>query len=272
MIRLDSELVMRRLAPGRERAKEYIKSGKVSVNGVVQLKPSFEVLEDDAIICTAEEKYVGRGGLKLEKAMKFFDLSLSDAVCVDLGASTGGFTDCMLQNGAKKVYSIDVGHGQLAKKLIDDSRVVNIEGVNVKDVTPDTIGGVTPDFVCADLSFISARYPAHAAYRLLGAGGRAVMLIKPQFEAGQHNISKGGIVKDKEVHKSVLSDTVNYISGIGFSVRSITFSPIRGGDGNIEYLALVVKESVSSAVLDYRQIVSDAFGSVKSDKEKSVKL
>lgn len=272
MIRLDSELVMRRLAPGRERAKEYIKSGKVSVNGVVQLKPSFEVLEDDAIICTAEEKYVGRGGLKLEKAMKFFDLSLSDAVCVDLGASTGGFTDCMLQNGAKKVYSIDVGHGQLAKKLIDDSRVVNIEGVNVKDVTPDTIGGVTPDFVCADLSFISVRYAAHAAYRLLGAGGRAVMLIKPQFEAGQHNISKGGIVKDKEVHKSVLSDTVNYISGIGFSVRSITFSPIRGGDGNIEYLALVVKESVSSAVLDYRQIVSDAFGSVKSDKEKSVKL
>ena len=241
MIRLDSELVMRRLAPGRERAKEYIKSGKVSVNGVVQLKPSFEVFEDDAIICTAEEKYVGRGGLKLEKAMKFFDLSLSDAVCVDLGASTGGFTDCMLQNGARKVYAIDVGRGQLDWKLRQDPRVVCMEKTNIRYVVPEDIGEPV-DFSSIDVSFISLTKVLEPIRNYLKPDGEIVALIKPQFEAGRDKVGKKGVVRE----------VADYAQNIGFGIMALDYSPIRGPEGNIEYL-IHLKKGTDSAISDIEE-------------------
>lgn len=260
MPRLDAELVARGIAASREKGKGYIKDGKILVNGKVETKPSAEVAESDIIVYTGEaEKYVGRGGLKLEKAISYFNIDLSGLVCLDLGASTGGFTDCMLQNGALKVFAVDVGHGQLADKLVNDSRVVNIEGVNVKDFTLDLIG-MHPDFVCADLSFISVKYAAQAAFQALDCGGKAVFLIKPQFEAGKSALSKGGIVKDKKIHVGILSSVTDAFCQIGFSVCGLTYSPIRGGDGNVEYLAYAVKENtITKKSFDYNAIVSDGF-------------
>ncbi len=260
MQRLDALLVARGIAKSREKAKEYIKSGKIMLNGKIAAKPSIDVSETDAIEYLGEdEKYVGRGGFKLEKALSFFNIDLTDCICVDIGASTGGFTDCMLQNGARKVYAVDVGHGQLAQKLVEDCRVVNIEGVNVKALT-DKIIDKAPDFVCADLSFIPCKYAAEAAHRLLKSGGKAVILIKPQFEAGRAAISKGGIVKDIKAHISVLSTLTDEISSLGFSVLGLTDSPIRGGDGNVEYL--IYLEKTDAAVknsFDYAAIAAQGF-------------
>ncbi len=260
MQRLDALLVARGMAKSREKAKEYIKSGKITINGKPAIKPSIDVSETDVIEYLGEdEKYVGRGGFKLEKALGCFNIDLADDICVDIGASTGGFTDCMLQNGAKKVYAVDVGHGQLAKKLVEDCRVVNIEGINVKALT-DKIIDEAPDFVCADLSFISCKYAAEAAHRLLKSGGKAVILIKPQFEAGRAAISKGGIVKDIKVHISVLSTLTDEISNLGFSVLGLTDSPIRGGDGNVEYLIYLEKADVAvKKAFDYAAIAAKGF-------------
>lgn len=260
MQRLDIELIARGIAPSREKAKQYIQSGKVLVNGKVISKPSYPVGEADIIHYVGEsEKYVGRGGLKLEKAITAFNINISRRICLDLGASTGGFTDCMLQNGASKVYAVDVGHGQLAKKLVDDERVINIEGVNVKDLSDDIIDD-SPDFVSTDLSFISVKYGAEAAFKLMKPGAEAVFLIKPQFEAGKANISKGGIVKDKKVHISVLSSVTDDFCRIGFSVIGLTPSPIKGGDGNIEYLAHCLKaDTITKKSFDYSAIVAQAF-------------
>ncbi len=257
MQRLDTELIKRGIAKSREKAKEYIKSGKIMLNGKTAEKPSIAVGEADAIEYFGEgEKFVGRGGYKLEKALKCFDINVFGCVCVDIGASTGGFTDCMLQNGAKKVYAVDVGHGQLDKILLADERVVNIEGVNVKALT-DKIITEAPDFVCADLSFISCKYAAEAAYRLLKSGGRAVILIKPQFEAGRAAISKGGIVKDIKAHISVLSTVTDELGRLGFSVLGLTDSPIRGGDGNVEYLIYLEKAEVPvKKYFDYAAIAA----------------
>ncbi len=261
MQRLDIELVTRGIAKSRERAQKYIKSGGVYVNGKSVTKPAYDVDIGDSIeYLGKKEKFVGRGGLKLEKAINSFSLNLNGLTCVDLGASTGGFTDCMLLHGAKRVYAVDVGHGQLDEKLAADERVVNLEGINVKEVTQDTIGGETPDFVSADLSFISVKYAATAAAGLLAFGGKAVLLIKPQFEAGQKNISRGGIVKSKSVHMDVLSDIVNAVQKLGFSVKGLTSSPIKGGDGNIEYLIYLIKEDiVCSDFLDIKAIVEQGF-------------
>lgn len=258
--RLDAELVRRGLATGRERAKEYIQSGSVAVNGVPAKKPSETVSECDDIKLVGETmKYVGRGGLKLEGALNAFSIDLHGKICLDIGASTGGFTDCMLQNGAQKVYAVDVGHGQLAEKLKSDSRVVNIEGVNVKDLTSDLISEAI-DFVCADLSFISVRYAADAAKLMLSDGGESVLLIKPQFEAGRRNLSKTGIVRDKKVHADVLESLCGYFRSLGFTVNGVVVSPIKGGDGNIEYLVHLVKSKVfTSDNIDYKAIVSSAF-------------
>lgn len=260
MPRLDIELITRKIAPSREKAKQYIQSGKILVDGKIVTKPSQSADETNSISFIGEsEKYVGRGGLKLEKAIAEFKIDLSHRICLDLGASTGGFTDCMLQNGADKVYAVDVGHGQLAKKLLEDSRVVNLEGVNVKDLSMDMIDDL-PSFASADLSFISLRYGAEAAFKLLTYGAEAVFLIKPQFEAGKANIAKGGIVKDKKVHISVLSSVTDSLCEMGFSVAGLIPSPIRGGHGNIEYLVRCVKaDTITKESFDYSKIVSMAF-------------
>ena len=258
--RLDTALVNRGLANSRERAKEYIQNGFVSVNSKIINKPSANVFDSDEIIIVGEKlKYVGRGGLKMETAINAFDLNLSDKICADLGASTGGFTDCMLLNGAKKVYAIDVGHGQLAQKLVNDSRVVNLEGVNVKDVTSDLLDDEI-DFVSADLSFISCKYAIDAACRLLVDNKEAIILIKPQFEAGKSNIAKGGIVKDKKAHFSVLNDICGYINSKGLALNGLVPSAVRGGDGNVEYLAYIVKQnSFTVKTYDLKSIIDKAF-------------
>ncbi|MBQ8623498.1 MAG: TlyA family RNA methyltransferase [Oscillospiraceae bacterium] len=259
-LRLDAAVVELGLAQSRERAKEYIKKGYVTVNGEVIAKPSAAVLESDEIKLIGETlKYVGRGGLKMEAAVNAFNLDLNGKTCVDLGASTGGFTDCMLKNGAKKVYAIDVGHGQLDKRLVNDPKVVNLEGVNVKNVTHETVEQHV-DFVSADLSFISCKFAIDAAARLLNDNGNAVILIKPQFEAGKSNISKGGIVKDKKVHISVLNDVCGYIQAVGFKLQELVPSSIKGGDGNIEYLAHIVNQiNFTQKTFDFKSIVDTAF-------------
>ena len=205
-------------------------------------KPSLEVSESDTITyCGEAEKYVGRGGLKLDGAIERFNIDLGGLVCADLGASTGGFTDCMLAHGAKLVYAIDVGHDQLDRKLVDDPRVVNIEGVNVKDVTRDTVDNSTIDFVCADLSFISVRYAVYAAQRLLDNGAKAVLLIKPQFEAGREKVGKKGVVRDSSVHREVIEMIVEYVRTQSLGILGLDFSPIKGPEGNIEYLIYLDK-------------------------------
>ena len=249
--RLDYELVRRGLAQSRERAKEYIGRGIVEVNGAAADKPSLSVSENDEIAINGQTlKYVGRGGLKLEGALKTFKIDVRGKICLDIGASTGGFTDCLLQSGASKVYAVDVGHGQLAEKLLNDPRVVSREGVNVKDFTPDMLPE-RPDFVCADLSFISCKFAASAAAEILAAGCEAVLLIKPQFETGRQHISKGGIVKDKKVHAKIIEELCGFFSSLNFEVKGVIPSPIKGGDGNAEYLAYLVKhDSFTPSFID----------------------
>lgn len=260
--RLDFELVRRGIATGRERAKEYIKSGLVLVNGKPITKAGAVVSDSDDIVFTGESlKYVGRGGLKLEGAIESFSLDLDGMVCCDIGASTGGFTDCMLQNGADKVYAVDVGHGQLAQKLVDDTRVVNLEGLNVKDLTCDTLG-CEVDFVASDLSFISCRYAIEAASRILKDSGQAVILIKPQFEVGKSGISKGGIVKDRKQHILAITALLEGLADSDMKPVNLNHSPIKGGDGNIEYLILLVKsDGFTHKSFDIKSIVDDAFAS-----------
>ncbi len=259
MPRLDYYLTSNGCFSSRERAKEAIKKGEISVNGEVCCKPALEVSYADSIdFLGTKLKYVGRGGLKLEAAINAFKINLTGLTCADLGASTGGFTDCMLQNGVNKVYAIDVGHGQLTEKLLNDNRVVNIEGVNVKDVTIATVEG-TVDFVTADLSFISVRFAISAANKILKEYGKAVFLIKPQFEAGREAIGKGGIVKDKSAHVKVLEDIYGYLVSIGFGVAGLIPSPIKGGDGNVEYLVYCEKEYENRLKPDFSEIVRKAF-------------
>lgn len=262
--RLDFELVRRGIATGRERAKEYIKSGLVLVNGKAVTKAGAVISDADDILFTGESlKYVGRGGLKLEGAIKSFSLDLNGMVCCDIGASTGGFTDCMLQNGADNVYAVDVGHGQLAQKLIDDTRVVNLEGLNVKDLTCDTLVSEV-DFVASDLSFISCKYAIEAASRILKDGGQAVILIKPQFEVGKSGISKGGIVKDKKQHVLAITSLLESLADSDMKPNMLIPSPIKGGDGNIEYLILLVKSiNFTHKSFDIKSIVDAAFASAK---------
>ncbi|MCD8108091.1 MAG: TlyA family RNA methyltransferase [Oscillospiraceae bacterium] len=259
MPRLDHYLTSNGYFSSRERAKESIKNGEITVNGRVCTKPAFDVSDSERVdFIGTQLKYVGRGGLKLEAAINTFDINLSGLTCVDLGASTGGFTDCMLQYGAKKVYSIDVGHGQLAEKLLLDSKVINIEGTNVKEVSLETTGEAV-DFVTADLSFISVRFAISAAVKILSENGKAVFLIKPQFEAGQASIGKGGIVKDKSAHVKVLKDIYSFLISNGFQVAGIIPSPIKGGDGNIEYLAYCTRNSECIYIPNFDEIVNIAF-------------
>lgn len=259
MARLDARLVALEIAQSRERAKQMIKSGGVFVNGKPELKPSAEVTEYDEIESKTEDlQYVGRGALKLEKASIEFGINFAGAVCLDIGASTGGFTDYMLKNGASKVWAVDVGHGQLAEALKKDSRVINAEGTDIRNVTADLLGGQA-DFISADVSFISLKKILPKIYELLKPGGCAAVLIKPQFEAGRKNIGKRGIVKDKKVHINILEDIDEFAASIGFFPERYTYSPVKGGNGNIEYLAKLVKSDRSRTAHDFRNLAEEAF-------------
>ena len=240
--RLDVLLVKRNLAESREKAKAVIMSGIVYVDGQKEDKAGAS-FEDSVNIEVRGNTlpYVGRGGLKLEKAVKSFHISLEGKVCMDVGASTGGFTDCMLQNGAVKVYAIDVGHGQLDWKLRNDPRVVCMEKTNIRYVTPEDIED-KPDFSSIDVSFISLTKVLPPVYKLLREQGQIVCLIKPQFEAGREKVGKKGVVRDPEVHREVIKKITDFASETGFALRNLEYSPIKGPEGNIEYLLYLQKK------------------------------
>lgn len=239
--RLDVAVFERGYAETREKAKALIMAGSVYLNGQKALKGGATVKETDVIeVRGAVNPYVSRGGLKLHKAVASFGLELKDCICMDIGASTGGFTDCMLQNGASKVYSIDVGYGQLAWKLRCDERVVNLERTNFRYVTREQIPEEI-DFASVDVSFISLKLILPVMHTLLKEGGKSVCLIKPQFEAGKENIGKKGVVRDKSVHADVIAKITEFATENGFAVIDVDFSPIKGPEGNIEYLMFIEK-------------------------------
>lgn len=237
--RLDLLVLDRNLAPSRERAKALIMAGDIYVDNQKADKPGDLYPEDARVECRSSGlKYVSRGGLKLEKAMSAFDLELMGRTCMDVGASTGGFTDCMLQNGALKVYAVDVGYGQLAWQLRNDPRVVNLERTNARylsrEQVPEDIG-----FFSVDVSFISLTLVLPAIHTLLSENGRGVCLIKPQFEAGREKVGKKGVVRDPAVHIEVIEKITGFALENGFSVLGLDFSPVKGPEGNIEYLILL---------------------------------
>ena len=234
--RLDVLMVRRNLAESREKAKALIMSGIVYVNGQKEDKAGTSFEETVQIeVRGSTLKYVSRGGLKLEKAMNRFGVELAGKVCMDVGASTGGFTDCMLQNGAVKVYAVDVGHGQLAWKLRNDDRVICMEKTNIRYVTPEDIGERI-EFASIDVSFISLTKVLGPVKQLLTDDGQVVCLIKPQFEAGREKVGKKGVVREKSVHLEVIEMVMDYARSIGFGILGLEFSPIKGPEGNIEYL------------------------------------
>ncbi len=239
--RLDIILFERGFAESREKAKALIMSGIVYVNDQKELKAGRDIKPQDIIeVRGSTLKYVSRGGLKLEKAMESFPINLQDFVCMDIGASTGGFTDCMLQNGAKKVYSIDVGYGQLAWKLRSDERVINLERTNFRYVTKEEIPEDI-DFASVDVSFISLKLILPVMYNLLKENGEAVCLIKPQFEAGKENVGKKGVVREPSIHESVIVKIAKFANSRKFQVLGLEHSPVKGPEGNIEYLMYIKK-------------------------------
>ena len=240
-IRLDVAVFEGGYAPSREKAKAIIMAGQVYVNNQKADKAGIMITDEDKLeVRGSSLKYVSRGGLKLEKAMKAFPIELKDKICMDVGASTGGFTDCMLQNGAKKVYSIDVGYGQLAWKLRCDERVVNLERTNFRYVTRQQVEDEI-DFSSVDVSFISLKHILPVLNTLLASDGCAVCLIKPQFEAGKEKVGKKGVVRDLSVHIEVVENIINLALENGFSVEGLDYSPIKGPEGNIEYLIYIKK-------------------------------
>ena len=239
--RLDVELVDRGLVQSRERAKVVIMEGLVYVNGQKSDKAGTPVKEDDRIEVRGETlRYVSRGRKKLEKAMQVFPVVLEGCTCMDIGASTGGFTDCMLQNGAVKVYAVDVGYGQLAWSLRTDERVVNLERTNIRYITEEQVPQPV-DFISVDVSFISLTLVLPVAHRLLKDGAQMVCLVKPQFEAGKDKVGKKGVVRDPQIHREVIRKVIDCAAELGFWVRGLDFSPIKGPEGNIEYLLFLQK-------------------------------
>ena len=237
--RLDVLIFERGLAGSREKARATVMSGIVYVNGQKEDKAGASFPDDGSTVIEIRGntlKYVSRGGLKLEKAITEFGADPSGLVCMDIGASTGGFTDCMLQNGAKKVFAVDVGHGQLAWKLRNDERVVCMEKTNIRYITPEDLGGEKVAFASVDVSFISLEKVLPPVLPLLEERAEMVCLIKPQFEAGREEVGKKGVVRDRKVHEAVITKTVALVRQLGFTVTGLTFSPIRGPEGNIEYL------------------------------------
>lgn len=249
-VRLDIYMVEKGLAPSREKAKAIIMAGQVYIDNQKCDKAGLNVEEGTAVEVRGETlKYVSRGGLKLEKAMAEFPITLKGKTTMDIGASTGGFTDCMLQNGAVKVFAVDVGYGQFAWKLRQDPRVVNMERTNIRYVTPEQIG--TPiDFASIDVSFISLKLVLPVVYQLLSDNGEVAALIKPQFEAGRSQVGKKGVVRDINVHYEVVRNTVETAKEVGFIPAGLTFSPIKGPEGNIEYLIYLKKSGEGEDITD----------------------
>lgn len=258
--RLDTLLVGRGLTESRERAKQLILAGEVIVAGNAQVKPGQLISSDAEIVVKQPPRYVSRGGLKLEKALQVFQVDVRDSIAIDVGASTGGFTDCLLQHGAKFVYAVDVGHGQLIWKLRQDPRVCVIEGTNIRTIdvnrfeSPVEIGVV-------DVSFISLQKVLPIVTQIVNPIGDVLALVKPQFEAGRQHVGKGGVVRDARVHVQVLGNIVQFIQGLDLSVMGISHSPIRGPAGNIEYL-IWFKTGVADASVDWEnrteQVVQEA--------------
>ncbi|KMZ54736.1 TlyA family RNA methyltransferase [Dorea sp. D27] len=261
--RLDVLLVKRNLAASREKAKAIIMSGSVFVEGQREDKAGTTFPEEVQIeVRGSTLPYVSRGGLKLEKALQHFDVSVNGRVCTDVGSSTGGFTDCMLQNGAVKVYAIDVGRGQLDWKLRQDSRVVCMEKTNIRYVTPEDIGDPIA-FSSIDVSFISLTKVLEPIRNYLLDDGQIVALIKPQFEAGRDKVGKKGVVRDPDTHIEVIGKVIRYAMSIGFAVLNLDFSPIKGPEGNIEYLVHLEKCGKTDRIsdtIDIEKTVGQAFG------------
>ena len=260
--RLDILLVQKGLAPSREKAKAMIMEGNVFVDNNREDKAGTMFDENANIEVRGNTlKYVSRGGLKLEKAMTHFGITLDDKVCMDIGASTGGFTDCMLQNGAKKVYAVDVGYGQFAWKLRQDERVVCMEKTNIRYVTPEHIDDAL-DFASVDVSFISLTKVLGPARALLTETGEMVCLIKPQFEAGREKVGKKGVVRDKAVHEEVIVKVIDFALEIGFEILNLEYSPIKGPEGNIEYLVYIRKceNGIMGENVDIHAVVEAAHG------------
>lgn len=252
--RLDILLVDKGICESRERAKTNIMAGLIFVDGQRVDKAGEKVKVDADIVFKGEKlKYVSRGGLKLEKAMATFGIDLTDKVCMDIGASTGGFTDCMLQNNASKVFAVDVGYGQFAWKLRTDERVVCMEKTNIRYVTPEDIG-VSLDFASIDVSFISLRTIMPAVKNLLGDKGEVVALIKPQFEAGRDKVGKKGVVREKSVHLEVINTIINFLIENDLNVLGLSYSPIKGPEGNREYLVYFTKDKEKEGSFELTQI------------------
>ncbi len=248
--RLDVLLVKRGLAESREKAKAIIMTGNVFVEEQREDKAGSTFAEDAQIrIKGTPMKYVSRGGYKLEKAMELWHVPLQDKLCMDVGSSTGGFTDCMLQNGAVKVYAIDVGTNQLAWKLRQDERVVSMEKTNIRYVTPEDIADPI-DFSSIDVAFISLTKVLIPVWNLLKNGGRVVCLVKPQFEAGREKVGKKGVVRDKKVHEEVVCHIMTYALSTGFEILGLSYSPIKGPEGNIEYLLYIEKPQDAQALTE----------------------
>ena len=261
--RLDVLLVERGYLETRQKAQATIMSGLVFVKGQRVDKPGTAVPNDAEIEVRGNVlKYVSRGGLKLEKAMATFPVQLEGAVCGDIGASTGGFTDCMLQNGAQKVYAVDVGYGQLAWKLRSDPRVVCLERTNARYLTHEQVPEEL-DFASIDVSFISLKLILPAVWGLLRQSGHVACLVKPQFEAGREKVGKKGVVRDPAVHLEVLEHFLEHAKESGFTVLDITYSPIRGPEGNIEYLGYLEKGALPERTFDLKTLVEESHAALK---------
>ena len=261
--RLDVVLVEKGFAPSREKAKAIIMSGIVFVDNQKADKAGMSIPEDAAVEVRGKtNSFVSRGGLKIEKALKYFDINPDGLCCMDIGASTGGFTDCLLIKGARKVFSIDVGYGQLAWKLRQDPRVVCMERTNIRYVTPDMLDGEEPDLAVIDVSFISLKLVLPVVAQLLDEHGRVACLIKPQFEAGKGKVGKKGVVREPEIHLEVLEAFLENAHASGFHVYNLTFSPIRGPEGNIEFIGYLGRDGEDTEI-DLPALVTEAHGELE---------
>lgn len=258
-IRLDQYLADNKLCESREKAKAAIMAGQVYVNGQKVSKAGEPVKPGDEIEVRGGMEFVSRGGYKLKKAMQVFPITLEGKICMDIGASTGGFTDCMLKNGAVKVYCVDVGYGQLAWKLRSDERVVNLERTNVRYVTREQIPDAA-QFASVDVSFISLKLVLPNVYTLLAEDGECVCLIKPQFEAGKEKVGKKGVVREKSTHVEVVAETAEFAKSVGFHVLGLDFSPIKGPEGNIEYLIYLSKKDLPELEYSPEDVVERSHG------------
>ena len=267
--RLDVLLFEKGLVPSRERAKAIIMSGIVYVDNQKADKAGMSIPEDAEIEVRGKSNaFVSRGGLKIEKALNYFEIDPADLCVMDIGASTGGFTDCLLTRGARKVFSIDVGYGQLAWKLRQDPRVVCMERTNIRHVTPDMLDGEVPEFAVIDVSFISLRLVLPVVANLLSEHGRIACLIKPQFEAGKGKVGKKGVVREPEIHKEVLDTFIENAHEADFHVYNLTFSPIKGPEGNIEFLGYLGKDGTDAESIDTAALVAEAHGALAKHDEK----